>query len=178
MQELYNVIKKNVQKTCDILKNNESFKYPLYVIIAKDQETNEIKIMNIDHQKFMLLQMIWKLEATTKDNKLKEEELNLGLFFNYSLTKVKETQNWDILGYYFLAIGYMEDDKDVIKELKKLDAEELQEIMSDETFTMNKGLTAIIRTKDTTAALSFDLTSGELVKENFAQRSENIYEDN
>lgn len=173
MQELYNVIKKNVQKTCDILKNNESFKYPLYVIIAKDPETNEIKVMKIDQERFMLLRMVWKLEAT-----LKEEETNLGSFFNHSLTKVKEVQNWDVLGYYFLAIGYMEDDQDVIKELKKLDAEELQEIMSDETFTMNKGLTAIIRTKDTTAALSFDLTSGELVKENFTERSENIYENN
>jgi hypothetical protein len=51
MQELYNKVKENVQKICTLIKDVNLFKYPLYVIIAKDPTDNSIKIMSIDQKK-------------------------------------------------------------------------------------------------------------------------------
>lgn len=176
MQELYNKVKENVQKICTLIKDVNLFKYPLYVIIAKDPTDNSIKIMAIDQKRFLTLQSVMKLE--TKVNGKEDPSQELGSFFDYSLSKVKEVQEWDVLAYYFLATGYMEDDEDIIKELRKLNKDEIVEVLSDENFNLKKNFTAIIRTTEVSAALSLDIDSCEILKEHTIDKGDNIYENN
>ena len=170
MQELYNIIKKNVQTTCNILKDIELFPYPLFVIISKDPKDNQIKIMKIDQMKFSLLKQLLTLDSSNSGK--------LGEIFDMTLSKIKEVQEWDVLAYYFLAPGYMEDDEDIIQQLKQLDSEEIIELIKDDVFNMPKGLTVLIRTINETAALSFDMKTAELLKESFTDKGTNIYENN
>lgn len=181
MQELYNSLKKSVQNVCSIVKDHEKYPFPILVIVCKDPKDNSIKVTHIDQKRFLLLRKVWEMMSVveSKNEEIKKEETkDLGSFLNHALFMINETQKWDVLGYYFLAIGYMEDDPDILEEFKKLKKEEILDLLDDDVFKMSKGLTAIVRTLQTTAALSFDLETGSLVKEVFTQRGENIYENN
>ena len=181
MQELYNSLKKSVQNVCNIVKDTENYPFPILVIVSKDPKDNSINILNIDQNRFLTLKKLWEMMSLveSKNKETKEDEpKDLGAFLNHTLFMMNETQKWDVLGYYFLAIGYMEDDPDILNEFKKLKKEEILDLLDDDVFKMSKGLTAIIRTVQTTAALSFDLETGNLIKEVFTQRGENIYENN